>query len=50
MGVYVEICGSPFPLVFPPRVFFAHCYDFFGIWLDGFCLCEGRGDGFVDNK
>jgi len=47
---YIEISGETLSLVSPPRVVLSPCYYAFCEWLDGLCLCEGRGDGFVDDE
>ena len=47
---YIEISGETLSLVSPPRVVLSPCYYAFCEWLDGLCLCEGCGDGFVDDE
>jgi hypothetical protein len=49
-GGYVEVSCCTFALVSSARVLFTHCDDSFCIGLDGFCFCEGCGDGFVDDE
>ena len=47
---YVEMGSSSISLVSSSDVFFSHCDDSFCVWLDGFCLAECCGDGFMDDE
>ena len=47
---YIEISSETLSLVSPPRVVLAACYYALCEWLDSLGLCEGRGDGFVDDE
>jgi hypothetical protein len=47
---YVEMGSSSISLVSSSDVVFSHCDDSFCVWLDGFCLAECCGDGFMDDE
>jgi hypothetical protein len=47
---YIEISGETLSLVLSADVVLAACYCALCEWLDGLCLCEGCGDGFVDDE